>query len=71
MELKEFVMSEVSLLKKEAKSLSTTNYISMANSNSSDPPSDVANECLLKKLEKEQFLRVDLQNKNIIVKIFH
>ena len=43
----------------------------MANSNSSDPPSDVANECLLKKLEKEQFLRVDLQNKNIIVKIFH
>ena len=57
MELKELVMSEVSLLKKEAKALSTTNYISLANSNSSDPPNDVANECLLKKLEKEQFFR--------------
>ena len=50
-------MSEVSLLKKEAKALSTTNYISLANSNSSDPPNDVANECLLKKLEKEQFFK--------------
>lgn len=53
MELKEFVMSEVSLLKKEAKALSTTNYISMANSNSSDPPNDVANERLLKKFGRK------------------
>ena len=41
----------------------------MGNSNFSDPP-NVANECLLEKLEKENsFLRENLQNRNIIIKI--
>ena len=42
----------------------------MGNSNSSDPPNNVGHECLIEKLEKEnRFLREDLQNKNITIKI--
>ena len=63
--LKEFVLSEVCLLKKETRT-STSKYVSMENSNFSDPLNTVANERLLEKLEKENtFLRDDLQNKNI------
>ena len=51
--LKEFVLSEISLLKKEAKALSATKYVSVGNSNSSEAPNAVANERLLEKLEKE------------------
>ena len=41
--LKEFALSEVCLLKKEAKVLSASKYVCVVNSNSSDPPSAVAN----------------------------
>ena len=51
--LKEFVLSEICLLKKEAKALSATKYVSVGNSNSSEAPNAVANERLLEKLEKE------------------
>lgn len=43
------------------KALSASKYVSVGNSNSSDPPDAVVNEHLLKKLEKENnFLREDL-----------
>ena len=58
MVLKEFVLSEVCQLKKEAKS------VSMENRNSSDPANAEANELLLKKLEKKNnFLREDSHKK--------
>ena len=41
----------------------------MGNSNSSDPPSDRSNECLLEKLEKDNiFVREDLQNIDVIIR---
>ena len=66
---KEFVFSEVCLLKKEAHTLYVSKYVSVGNSKSPDPPSIVGNECLLEKLEKEnRFSRENFQNKNIFIK---
>ena len=62
-------MSHVCLLKKEAKVSTASKFVSMGNSNSSDPPSDGSNECLLEKLEKDNiFVREDLQNINVIIR---
>ena len=64
MVLKEFVLSEVCQLKKEAKTLPTSKSVSMENRNSSDPANAEANELLLKKLEKKNnFLREDSHKK--------
>lgn len=68
MVLKKFFLPEVCLLKKEAKALSASNYVSLGSSNSSDSLNAVANECLLKKLAKENcFLRKCLRNKDVVV----
>ena len=47
MALNEFVLSEFHLLKKEAKALSASNYVSVGNNNSSDPKNVVTNEGFL------------------------
>ena len=66
---KEFVLSDICLLNNEIEALSPSKYVSMGNNNPSDPSNAVANERLLKKLEKENsFWREDLQNENIIFK---
>ena len=65
MVLKEFALSEVCLLKKEAKVLSASKYVCVVNSNSSDPPSAVAN-----KQEKNRKKKNTDLNKNIITQSF-
>ena len=66
MVLKEFALSEVCLLKKEAKVLSASKYVCVVNSNSSDPPSAVANKQEKNRKKKKN---TDL-NKNIITQSF-
>ena len=66
MVLKEFVLSEVCQLKKEAKTLPTSKPTSMKNRNSPDPANAEANE--LKKLEKKSsFLREHSQKKLLLI----
>ena len=67
--LKEFVLSEFCLLKKEAMLLPTSRYVSKGKNNSSDPPNAVANKRLLEKLEKgSSLLRGNLQKITVYIK---
>lgn len=67
--LKQFVLSEFCLLKKEAMLLPTSRYVSKGKNNSSDPPNAVANKRLLEKLKKgSSLLRRNLQKLTVFIK---